>query len=138
MATAKERITSGAPRAPRQPSPFEATTKVTVLVHKDCEALDASVTSLSSLFNAEYSDAYAVRSVHRTRAMGGPDKVPSLSVYIAPKGYEFAKQAEARGVRLDSSVADLLRAVASKMGLDPSDPASINAVAKALASKANA
>src|SRR5450830_1439075 len=121
-------------RAARTPSQFKPTCKVTVLVHGSASAPDATVTGIATLFEQSFS-GLAVRAVHRTRAAGGAGKVPSLSVYLAPLGYEFAKVAE-RGVRLPSDIADMLRGIASSMGLDPNDSASLVAVAKALATKA--
>ena len=120
----------------RTPSQFKPSVKVTVLTHGSIDATDASVTSVQSLFNDAYGSSYAVRAVHRTRAAGGVDKVPSLSVYLAPLGYEFAKPAAQGGVRLDSDVADVLFAAAGRMGLDTSNrSAAINAVSKALGEK---
>ena len=135
--TPKASATSGLPRATRQPSAFHPTVKVTVLAHGSVNASDASLAYIQDVLTGAYTSEYAVRAVHRTRAAGGANKVPSLSVYLAPLGYEFAKVAE-RGVRLPSDVADLLRSVAASMGLDPNDSASLVAVAKALASKASA
>ncbi len=121
-------------RATRTPSQFKANVKVTILTHASIASVDG-VAEVAKLFEDTYSGTCAVRAVHRTRAAGGADKVPSLSVYLAPLGYEFAKVAE-RGVRLPSDIADMLRGIASSMGLDPNDSASIVAVAKALATKA--
>ena len=58
-------------------------------------------------------------------------------VYVAPQGFEFPSATAAKGgVRLDKDTADMLRGIAAAMGLDPSKPESIMAVAKALAAKA--
>lgn len=132
----------------RTPSPFTPRTRVTVSVHNDGVDTDTGNTTslgeaLTELFT---SQGYAVRLVSRVRkarkspktGLTGTPKGPStLMVYVAPSGYKFAATVE-RGVRLDSETAKLLRAVAEKMGLDPNDPASLSAVAKALATKANA
>lgn len=121
----------------RAPSPFAPKLKVTISAHAETTP-DASAQSIGELFATTFGDSYSVRTVSRSRisksgkAATGP---ASLMVYIAPKGYEFAKTGE-RGVRLDSETANLLRAVAAQMGLDPNDSASIVAVAKALAHKA--
>lgn len=121
-------------RAARTPSQFKPTVKVTVLNHSSISA--DSVAEVAKMFEANYSGTCAVRAVHRTRAAGGVDKVPSLSVYLAPLGYEFAKPAAQGGVRLDSDVADVLFAAAGRMGLDTSNrSAAINAVSKALGEK---
>jgi hypothetical protein len=122
-------------RATRTPSQFKPSCKVTVLVHNSASAPDATVAGIATLFEQSFS-GLAVRAVHRTRAAGGVDKVPSLSVYLAPLGYEFAKPAAQGGVRLDSDVADVLFAAAGRMGLDTSNrSAAINAVSKALGEK---
>ena len=121
-------------RAARQPSAFHPTVKVTVLSHGSIIA--PTVTEVSDILSSAYP-TLVVRAIHRTRAAGGVNKVPALSVYLAPLGYEFAKVAE-RGVRLPSDIADMLRGIASSMGLDPNDSASLVAVAKALATKASA
>ena len=121
----------------RQPSAFKPTVKITVLAHGSIDANDASVTSLKALLEDSYSDSYAVRAIHRTRAAGGTDKVPSLSVYIAPKGYEFPTSATTSGLPRDA-VADVmtfLRAQASAMGLDPTDRDALMKVAAGLAAK---
>ena len=137
-ATAKAATTSGLPRATRQPSAFHPTVRCTVLVHSSVDSpVTGSLNAIKDLFEQEYGDAYAVRAVSRTRNTGKAHTGPAtLAVYIAPQGYEFAKASVERGVRLDADTANLLRSVAAKMGLDPSDPASIMAVAQALAKKA--
>ena len=121
----------------RQPSAFHPTVKCTILVHGSADAT-ISAASLASLFQNQYSDAYAIRAVSRSRNAGGNDKVPSLSVYIAPKGYEFPTSATSSGLPRDA-VADVmtfLRAQASAMGLDPSDRDALMKVAAGLAAKA--
>ncbi len=135
--TIKASVTSGLPRATRQPSAFHPTVKVTVLAHGSIDPSAATLAYIQDVITAPYVGNLAVRAVHRTRAAGGANKVPSLSVYLAPLGYEFAKVAE-RGVRLPSDIADMLRGIAASMGLDPNDSASLVAVAKALATKASA
>jgi hypothetical protein len=93
---------------------------------------------LAELLQSTFGSDYAVRAVSRSRNAGGTNKVPSLSVYIAPKGYEFAKTAEPGGVRTNKDAADILFAAAVKMGLDTSDrSAAINAAGIALAKKFN-
>lgn len=124
----------------RKPSSFAPRVKVTLNVHSESTA-DVTTTSLGASLKAFYeAQGAAVRVVSRSRksATGKPSAGPSnLMVYIAPAGHTFAAVAE-RGVRLDSETAKMLRAFAEKMGLDPNDPASITAVARALVSKANA
>ena len=130
MATAE---TATKARAARKPSPFTPTVKVTVTVHSSIDPLEAGVSIVGDIFEKVYGPSFAVRAVSRSRGDSheGP---PSLMVYLAPKGYEFPKSTE-RGVRLDAETANLLRGIASSMGLDPNDSASIVAVAKALALK---
>lgn len=121
----------------RAASPFKATVKATIAVHNESDA-DATVAAIGQVLSDHFGTGYAVRTVSRSRATksGKPSAGPaSLMVYIAPTGYEFPKAGE-RGVRLDADTANLLRGIASRMGLDPNDPASIVAVAKALAAKA--
>jgi hypothetical protein len=85
-----------------------------------------------------YDGLFAVRAVSRSRNVGSADKTPSLSVYIAPKGYEFpAATAAVSGLPRDavSDVMVFLREQAAKMGLDPNDRTAITNVASALAAK---
>ena len=121
----------------RQPSPFRPTVKVTVSVHKSTDDFHGTAPELSYILTEALGSAYAVRTISRTRKVaGGKAAGPtSLMVYVAPRGFEFAKTGE-RGVRLDAETANLLRDIASQMGLDPNDSASIVAIAKALAQKA--
>lgn len=131
----------------RKPSPFTPAVKVTISVHNDATGVDVTSTALETMLNETYGEGHVTRTVSgRTRTVKAkPGKVVktkpagpvSVMYYIAPEGYKFAAATE-RGVRLDSDTAKLLRAVAEKMGLDPNDPASIGAVAKALAQKATA
>jgi hypothetical protein len=131
----------------RTPSPFTPQTRITVSTHSDVDASEANTSTLGELLQESFQGSgFSVRLVSRIRkarksrktGLTGTASGPSsLMVYVAPEGYKFATQAE-RGVRLDSETAKLLRSVAEKMGLDPNDPASIVAVAKALATKANA
>jgi hypothetical protein len=115
---------------------------VTVAVHADLDGSIANTSALAEMLTEAFGPL-SVRAVSRTRtAKGKAPKVDaakgpaSLMVYVAPEGYKYAAAAE-RGVRLDSETANLLRGVAESMGLDPNDPASIVAVAKALAQKAS-
>lgn len=129
----------------RTPSPFTPSIRATISVHTKANGA-ASVDAIGQDLQSLFSDDYAVRIVTRARKSGiskrtglpftgkGP---ASVMVYVAPKGYVFPSQTS-RGVRLDVETADLLRKVASSMGLDPNDSASIIAVAKALAEKASA
>lgn len=134
------------PRKPRTPSPFTPKTRVTIAVHNDVTTDAADTTKLSETLTSAFESAgLAVRIVSRTRKPRKSTKTgkvaakstgPStMMVYLADKDFKFATTAE-RGVRLDSDTAKLLRQVAETMGLDPNDPASIVAVAKALAVKA--
>lgn len=121
----------------RQPSPFRPAIKVTVSVHKSTENFHGTAPELSAIISSALGSEYAVRTISRTRNVpGGKAAGPaSLMVYVAPRGFEFAKTGE-RGVRLDAETASILRDIAAQMGLDPNDSASIIAVAKALAQKA--
>jgi hypothetical protein len=130
----------------RTPSPFTPQTRVTVSTHNDIDGSEANTSALGELLKESFEGSgFAVRLVSRIRKnrktksgqTGTASGPSSLMVYVAPSGFKFATVAE-RGVRLDSETAKLLRSVAEKMGLDPNDPASIVAVAKALAQKANA
>lgn len=137
---ATEQVTKKA-RKPRErkPSAFKPSAKVTISIHSDATTDDtvnteAGINALASLFS---NAGLATRTVHRTRAGAGDDATPSYMVYVAPKGFEFPSATTAKGgVRLDKDVADMLRAIAASMGLDPAKPESIAAVAKALAAKA--
>lgn len=134
-------------RKSRTPSPFTPKTRVTVSVHNAVATDSASTTAISEALRELFTtDGLSVRIVSRVRkarksrktgivgTVSGPS---SVMVYVAAADYKFATAAE-RGVRLDSETAKLLRMVAEKMGLDPNDPASISAVARALAQKASA
>ncbi len=117
----------------RQPSPFKNVAKINVMVHSDAKN-GISNDSLTAAIAAQYK-GLTTRVTHRTRAGGAKTGIPSYSVYVGPEGFEFPKSGP-RGVRLSADVAALLRGVAQTMGLDPSDPAAIETVAKALAQKA--
>jgi len=133
-----------APRKARTPSAFHPTTRVTVSVHADVDSNIANTTALSEIFTDAFSESgYSIRLVSRVRKarksrktglVGTASGPSSLMVYLAPEGFKFATTAE-RGVRLDADTAKLLRMVAEKMGLDPNDPASLGAVAVALAQR---
>ena len=126
-----------APATTRQPSAFKPCTKVTVLTHSSIGPV-AGTGTIAEVLQAKFGQDYAVRAVSRSRNIGGADKVPSLSVYIAPKGYEFpAATAAVSGLPRDavSDVMVFLREQAAKMGLDPNDRTAITNVASALAAK---
>ena len=122
----------------RKPSLFAPAHRVTLAYHAD--VAPKTLTELTEEFEVAYAPL-AVRVVSHTRARKAGSKAAAgptaVMVYVAPEGYKFAATGE-RGVRLDSETANLLRAVAQSMGLDPNDSASIVAVAKALATKAQA
>lgn len=121
----------------RKPSAFAPQAKVTISVHGEAGKSQTDVESVVNQIAAIFGDSVATRTVHRTREGAGKDAIPSYMVYVAPKGFEFPSATAAKGgVRLDKDVADMLRAIAASMGLDPAKPESIAAVAKALAAKA--
>jgi hypothetical protein len=125
-------------RTTRQPSPFHDIARVTVKVH-DAAVIDVAddPQTLGQVLAEYLGEGLAVRVVHRAKANTKGTSAPSASVYIAPAGYAFTAQRKAGGgVRLDADTAEMLRGLASDMGLDPNDSASIVAVARALARKA--
>ncbi len=140
MATA----TTTAPkvRRHRTPSAFRPTARITVNVHSDLDVADTAKT-FAELLATDFP-MYATRVVARERhprksrktgATVTPTGPASATLYIAPEGYTFKSAPANRGVRLDADTANALRAIAAQLGLDPTDPAAINAVAKKLVEK---
>lgn len=134
-------MTATAPAATtrtRTASPFHPILKVTISRHEDATQASATPDEIGKVLAAAFP-GYSCKAVSRSRAAaaGSVKKAgpASLMLYVAPAGHTFAKTAE-RGVRLDAETANLLRTIAADAGFDPSDSASLLAVAKALASKA--
>lgn len=140
-------LTDEAVRKTRTPSPFKPAARVTISLHHDVHQ-DAlmGISDVPTTVADDFGQrGFATRIVTRERKPRKSRKTGQLlppsgpwpvMIYVAPEGFEFTHAVE-RGVRLDSETARLLRSVAERMGLDPNDPASISAVAKALAQKAS-
>lgn len=125
----------------RKPSAFSPKVRATISIHSavpdDFSAASVLETSLGEWAKEKGLAFRFVSGRTRKTKTGAPAKGPvSAMIYIAPEGHKWATTPTERGVRLDAATANLLRTVASGMGLDPNDPESIAKVAKALAAKA--
>ena len=121
----------------RQPSPFRDTTRVTVKCHANVSSVTPDEIE-QVLRNSGMFDHLAVRFVSRSKGSSPADGVRSLSVYLAPQGYQYPEdKTPTGGVKLDADTASMFRSLAAAAGLDPKDPESIRKIARALAERAS-